>query len=265
MNIIRRELRANLKALLIWSACVVLVLMFAAEELRALAGSAADVDALMESFPEGLRTVFGLDTIRFDKAEGYFSYIGQYLLFVASLYGGLAGVRILSREIHKKTIERALPLPITRRRFLAMKTVAALINAVIFSAITYAGVLALFSSVGAEPGFPLKVFFVIAIMFLFQVLFLFAGMTISVLTRNHKHAGSVVASAAVVIYLLSFISRLGDQMEFLTYITPFEYFSIQDVMAGKALDAFGFIVVPLMIVALGGVSFGLIKRKDIYT
>ncbi len=265
MNIIRRELRANLKALLIWSACVVIVLMLAAVELRTFVDTAVNMDTLLEFFPEGLREMLALETIRFDKPEGYFSYVGQYLLLVGALYAGLAGVRVLSREVHKKTIETAFPLPITRRRFLAMKTVAALINCLIFSAITYAGVMAAFSSTGAEPGFPLKVFFVVALMFLLQVLFLFVGMTISVLTRNHKRAGSVIASLAVVVYLMSFISRLGEQMDFLAYITPFEYFSITDVMSGKTLDLFGFIVVPVTILVFGGLSFGLIKRKDIYT
>ena len=263
MNILLRELRANVKGLVIWCVCIAALVFLAGVEFDAFREE-ANVNQMIESLPEGMRKALSLDVIRFDRPEGFFSYVGQYLMVMAVIYAALAGVKILSREISKKTAETMFTLPVTRRRIVSMKLIAALVRCVVLTAVTCLATFAVFANSNPGPEFYGKVLLFGCFLLLMQVLFVLAGLFVSVLSKRHKRTGTLIASITVVAYMLTFIVRLGEKTEFVKYITPFEYFPPVAVMHGHELELFGFVAVPALIVALFSLSFVLARKKDIY-
>ena len=263
MNVLRRELKANLKGLIIWIICIVIFMLLAGAEFSSFSAS-EDIDELMQLFPESIRAALSMDRIRFDKPEGYFGYAAQYLMVVAAIYAVLAGTGILSKEIFKKTAETTFTLPVTRRRILALKYAAVCINCLIFSVSTYLVTVAVFAPHAPGGDFAVNALIFASFMFLLQLLFALAGLFVSVVSRRHKRTGAIMASCTVVVYMLAFISNLGGRYEFLRFLTPFEYFPPVAIMNGQSLEAFGFVVVPALLIIFGLGSFVFVGRKDIY-
>lgn len=263
MNIILRELRANLKGLIIWIVCIAVFVVLAGAEFSSFT-AASNIDQMMNAFPPAIRNALSIDLVRLDRPEGYVSYTGQYLMVVVVIYAALAGAKMLSKEISKKTSETMLALPVTRRRFLALKFAAAIINCCVLTIATILAIIATFSRFDPDAAFYRGLWLLAGYMLFLQLLFVLAGFFVSVLSRRHKRTGTIIASVTVLAYLVAFISNLGDRYDFLRYVTPFEFFPAIDVMHGNELSPYGFVAAPLLIAIFGVVSFAHVKSKDIY-
>lgn len=262
MNIIKREFKANLKSLIIWSVCISALIAVASVEFGTFKDM-ANVDEMLNSFPEELRIAFSFDVIRLDEPQGYYSFMGQYFMVMGVIFAALSGAKILSKEISKKTAETTFTLPVTRRYMIFMKLIAAIINCILLTSVTFGVSFAFFSSFDIGPEFVLSLFILSLLILFLQMLFILAGLFTSVLTKRHKRTGAIMASITVGVYMLSIIAKMGDKYEFLKYFTPFEYFSAIDIMQGNELKLYGFIVVPILIIVFFFMSFGLVEKKDI--
>ncbi len=262
MNIIKRELKANLMSLIIWSVIISAILAMAATEFNAFK-DIANVDEMLDTFPQAFRDAFSLDVIRFDQPQGYYSYIGQYFMMMAVIFATLLGTRILSKEISKKTAETTFTLPVTRRYIISMKLIAAIIHCILFTLIIFGMSYAVFSFFDIDKYFIGRLSLLMLFILLLQLLFVLAGLFASVLTKSHKHTGTMMTSIVVGVYMISFIANMSDRYEFLKYLSPFEYFPAIDIMHGNELGLYGFIVVSLLIIIFFSTSYILVEKKDI--
>lgn len=263
MNIIKREFKANLKALIIWGISYAAMMGIASVEFGVYQGQADVVNEFLNSLPEALRQAFGMDGLRLDVPEGYFGYLAGFVILASCIYAALLGAQILSKEINKKTAETTFTLPVTRPHIISMKLVAAVINCIILDIITFAGTMAAFARFDVSGDFVKGVAVFMLFILLLQLLFLGFGLFTSALLKHHKRAGSIVASIAVGTYFLSFIAKINENTEFLKYFTPFEYFPAPDVINGRELETFGFIIVPAALAVFFITAYKLVVRKDL--
>lgn len=263
MNIIKREFKANLKALVIWCLCYGGLMGLASVEFSVYEGQSEEVNRFLESLPEALRQAFGMDGLRLDVPEGYYGYLASFIILASCIYAALLGAQILSREINKRTAETTFALPVTRAHLVSRKLVVAVINCVILTAFTFIASLAAFSPFDIGSDFITGVAAFMLVTLLLQLFFLGLGMLISMLLKRHKRAGAITASITVGAYFLSFISNLDENTEFLKYFTPFEYFPGPDVVNGRELETFGFIIAPLATLIFFIAAFRLLRRKDL--
>lgn len=262
MNIIIREFKANLKSLIIWGVVFALILAMASLEFDAFR-DIANVDEMLSAFPEEFQKAFSFDTVRFDKPEGYYSYMAQFFVVMVAIYATLLGTNILSKEITRKTSETTFALPIKRSRLILMKLIAALINCFILSAFIFGATYAIFSQFDLSAEFVGRLGLLMLSWLVIEILFLLTGLFASVLSTSHKKLGAIMSGITVAFFMMSFIAKMSDKYEFFKSITPFEYFSSIDIMHGRELSLVGFIVVPVLIVGFTVASFILIERKDI--
>ncbi len=262
MNIILREFKANLKSLLIWFGVFVLILLMASYEFDAFRDM-ANVDEMLSAFPPEFQKAFSFDTVRFDKPEGYYSYMGQFFVVMVAIYATLLGTNILSKEISKKTSETTFTLPVTRRRLILMKLAAALLNCILLTAFIFGATYGIFSQFDLSAEFVGRLALFMLSWLAIEVLFLSAGLFASVIARRHKKLGAKMSGITVAFFMMSFIAKMSDKYAFFKKITPFEYFSGIDIMHGRELAVVGFIVVPVLIVGFFVGAFLLVKRKDI--
>jgi ABC-2 type transport system permease protein len=201
--------------------------------------------------------------LRLDVPEGYYGFLAGYLMLMACIYAALAGAQILSKEINKKTAETTFTLPVTRRHIITMKLLAAGINCAVLTAVIFTGSVVTFAAPEMNPEFTGRISLYMLFILLMQLLFMLAGLLISVLIKSHKRAGTMIASFTIGAYFISFIANLGSKTAFLRYFTPFEYFPSVDVINGKSLESFGLIIAPVLILTFWGLSYGLVAKKDI--
>ena len=262
MNIIKREIKANLKSLMLWVLFVALIIAMASTEYEAFK-DIANVNEMMEAFPPELMKAFSIDLVRFDEVQGFFSYIGQYFMMMGAIFAVLLGTKILSKEVSRKTAETTFTLPVTRKYMILMKLTAAVISCLLFAIGVFAVSYLAFMRFDIEPNFVQKLFVFCAYMLLIEVLFVLAGLFASVMTKNHKRIGTIMASMTVGIYMMSFIANISEKYAFLNWFVPFDYFNAIDVMHGNELSILGFIVVPVLIIGFTALSFGLVEKKDV--
>ncbi len=262
MNIVKRELKANFKSLVIWSLVFVAILFMASTEFEAFRDM-ANVDEVLGSFPEEFQKAFSFDVVRFDKPEGYYSYMAQFFVLMAAIFASLLGAKILSKEISKKTSETIFTLPVTRRYMISMKLLAALINCFVLTAVIFTASYAIFSQFDLEAAFVKRLALLMLFWFMIEVLFLLMTLFVSVIIQRHKKVGAIMSGVTVAFFMMSFIANMSDKYDFFKYFTPFEYFNGIDVMNGNPLKAVGFIVVPVLIIGFLTASFLLVERKDI--
>jgi len=263
MNIIIRELRSNLKSLIIWSVIFVAILTMASLEFDAFK-DLANVDEMLSSFPPEFQKAFSFDVVRLDKPEGYFSYIAQFFVVMVSIYAVLLGTKILSKEISKKTAETTFTLPVTRRYLISMKLLAAIINCIVLASVVFAATYLVFSQFAIDSLFVKRLALLMLSWLVIEILFLLAGLFASVITRhNHKRIGAMMSGITVAFYMMSFIAKMGDKYDFLKHFTPFEYFGSIDIMHARELSIVGFIIVPVLVVGFFLASFVLVEKKDI--
>ncbi|MCK5762432.1 MAG: ABC transporter permease subunit, partial [Candidatus Izimaplasma sp.] len=114
MNIIKRELRSNLKAVIIWAISIFFLLLAASSEFGVFKDNPDIADA-MESF-EIMFEMIGGSMANVSTPEGYLSLMSIYLYLPLAIYGALLGSSIISKEERDRTAEYLFTLPIKRNQ-----------------------------------------------------------------------------------------------------------------------------------------------------
>lgn len=262
MQILLREFKAHGRSLLIWGGIVILILAMASVEFDAFR-DLANVDEMLAAFPAEFRAAFSFDVVRFDQPEGYYSYLAQFFMMMPVLYAVLAGCRLLSREISRRTAETTFTLPVRRRYMITMKLINALIQCLLLTIIIVGASAAVFARFDVSRSFYRQLIQMGALILLLQGLFLCAGLAASVWTKAHKRIATIMSSVTMALFIMTFIANLSESYDFLRYITPFEFFPAIDVMHGYDLPVHGLIITPVLTVGFLVLALYGVERKDI--
>ena len=113
MNIYRREMRGNLRALVFW---VLGVLLFIAASMAKFSALVKDPSAtsIFTELPMGLQALFGVGELDFTQAIGFYAMIYPYLVLMAAIHASMLGAVILSKEERDKTTEFLYAKPAAR-------------------------------------------------------------------------------------------------------------------------------------------------------
>ena len=85
MNIFRRELKANLKSLLIWSVIIALLIAIAVSKFAAFAGN-PEMLAILDSMPAGMLDALSMRSFNLTTLSGFYGIMFVYF----SLMGAMA-------------------------------------------------------------------------------------------------------------------------------------------------------------------------------
>ena len=121
MNIVYRELRANLKSYIIWMVSLLLLFVAVSTEFAAFKDNPEIIDALdgFDAFYQAL----GISISNMGTPEGYISMMSIYLYVPIAIYSALLGSSIISKEERAKTAEYLFTLPIKREAVLRSKII----------------------------------------------------------------------------------------------------------------------------------------------
>jgi ABC-2 type transport system permease protein len=263
MNIIKRELRANFKSLIIWSVCITAIIAMMMTEFEAYADN-PEMANVLDAMPEALMTAFSMAGANLTTLRGFVGMASLYFYIMLGIFAVLLGSSIISKEERDKTAEFFLTMPVSREKVLFSKLIAAIINCIAINGVTAAAVLAASARYNPDDDFLRFLGLLMAALFILQLIFLSIGMCLSAIVKRYKRSGYYSITILLVTYMISILVALTDKIEFMKYITPFKYFEAQYLLNYGELEV-KYLIISALIVAAGITgTFLFYPRRDLH-
>ena len=267
MNMVRRELKANARALIIWSVCMFLCVITGMYKFTAYtSGTAAagpSINDLLRTMPTSIKALFGFASFDMATMSGYLALLFIYVELAASIHAALLGAGIIAKEESDKTTEYLMVKPVSRAAIITSKLIAALLNVIIINVVTLVSslvVVPLFSKGGDVSA---EILTLTLSMLLVQLIFLSLGAVLAASMRNPKTSGSVATGILFTAYFVARIADMSSKLKFLNLISPFKYFDLGRIVAGNGLN-FGVVLLSLGLVAvLVGLTYITYQKRDL--
>jgi len=263
MNIFVRELKANLRSLLIWGVIVILFVTIGVSKFSAYYGN-PEMLAILDEMPPALLAAFNMQAFNLTTISGFYGLMFSYFALILSIAAAMWGSDIISKEERDKTVEFSLTLPVTRSRVVTAKTLAALVNCIGLLLITWAASLASAARYQPDSEFYQFLGLCILALFIMQLIFLAIGILLGCVMKRYKLASSVAVSLLLGTYFLSVISSLDKNLEFLKYLSPFKYFDAGVLLRESRFDlTFVGLSLAIILVSMVG-AYLTYARRDLY-
>ena len=263
MNIFWRELKANLRSLIIWGFILALFVTMGFSEFSGYAGNPELVEVL-DSLPPAFLSAFNFEAFNLTTVTGFFGIMFTYLALILSISAAMWGSDIISKEERDKTVEFSLTLPVSRSKLITAKSLAALMNCFGLLLITVLVTLANASIYEPDSAFYNFMFLSMLALFILQMIFLAIGIFLGCAMKQHKRAGSIAVSLLLVTYFLSVISSMNANLGFLEYFSPFNYFNPVTLLHESKFDGEFLLLSAAIIVASMVGAYITYAKRDLY-
>lgn len=262
--IIRQELRTNLKPLLLWLVPLAIIHAAASLEFSVFQGDQNIADAMIQF--DILFEALGSSVANMTTAEGFISLVSIYIYLPLTIYSGLLGSGIIAKEEKDKTAEYLFTLPVNRNQVIGAKMIVAFAYSILINLGVMATVMVTYSRFDVSDNFYQFIFHMSVGAFLTQVIFLCIGMLLSAVLKYYKKSGSITIAFLVSTYMLSILIGIIDgevNVEFMKYLTPFQYFPSGEMLEGSFSLVFILIAIIISIIS-SYLTFYFYKKRDLY-
>ena len=263
MNIFFRELRANLKSLLIWSGIMLLLIMLAVTKFSAFAGD-PDTVAMLDSMPPALLDALSMRAFNLTTLSGFYGIMFVYFGLMGAIAAAMWGSDMISKEERDKTVEFSLVLPVSRSRVITAKGLAALVNCIAFVLITWGVSLVVVRSHNPDQAFHHFLALEMESMFVIELIFLAIGLLLGCAMKRYKLSGSVAVAIILATYFTSIVSVMEKKLDFLKYLTPFKYFDAGNLFRDGRMDGTYLLISAGIIVICVAAAYLVYNRRDLY-
>ncbi len=262
MNLFIQECKMSIKSLCLWCLGVLLFIGIAVAKNTGISGEASqDMAHIISQMPKSLQSIFGLGVIDLSKSIGIFSILLLYIALIFAFHASSIGVSCFSKEERDKTFEFLYVKGMTRFSILGIKIIVGLIQILILNIATYILSVVMVSSISHDD--ISKDFLPMMIgMFFLQLLFFSIGLLLSFLTKEQKKASGISFGVIMACFIISMVSDINSNAEFLKYITPFKYFDGKDILI-NGLSPMYIIICLVLSTLFIGYSFNLHNKRDL--
>jgi ABC-2 type transport system permease protein len=262
MNIFLHELRAYRKSIIIWACSMAAVAVMYILIFTSLAGDIESFKNVMKSLPEVVRKLLSIYVDSISTLEGFYSFVFVYIVLCGAIQAMNLGVSIVSKEVREKTADFLLTKPVSRKKILTCKLLAALASLVLTNVLYLAITIPMTFTVKSD--FSMKIFLMIsATLFFVQLMFISLGVIVSVLAGKIK---SVIAISLSTVFGFFIVNMLGSVIgeKAVRYMTPFKYFDLAYIVKNAAYETSYIIVGLIFVIAAIAASYLVYVKKDIH-
>jgi ABC-2 type transport system permease protein len=263
MNIFLRELRANLKSLIIWSVIIALLIMMAVAKFSAFAGD-PELLKMLDSMPPALLDALSMRAFNLTTISGFYGVMFIYFGLMAAIAAAMWGSDIISKEERDKTVEFSLVLPVSRSRVITAKALAALVNCIAFVLITWVVTLVAVQSYNPDQAFYNFLALEMQAMFVIELIFLAIGLLLGCAMKQYKRSGSTAVAIILATYFMSIMAVMNEQLDFLKYFTPFKYFDAGELFRSGKMDGTYLLLSATIIIVSVAAAYWIYNKRDLY-
>jgi len=262
--IFRREMKRNLKSLIIWSLILSGLVIMTLSLYPQMAADQQAINEMLEVYPEPLKKAFGMDKVNFGSLLGFYA-IQVYMMttLVGSIYAAIMASGILVKEESEKTIEFLLSKPVNRSEIIMQKLGTVVTNLLVFNIIlTSTSLLGFQFADGAE--YSGKVFALLAFAtFLLHLTIASVSFLLSALMRKTRNIVSLSLGFVFISYFLHITAGVAEKFEFLEYVSFFKYVDAGEIIVNESIRVL-FIIIMLAVIAVCiSAAFLYYEKKDI--
>ena len=263
MNIFFRELKANLKSLLIWSAVLVLLIVISAAKFSAFAGDESML-AILDTMPKAMMDAFSMRAFNLTTLIGFYGLMFIFFGLMGAMAAAMWGSDIISKEERNKTVEFSLVLPVSRSQVITAKALAALVNCIVYVLITWGISLVAVTKFNPDQAFKDFLALEMQAMFVIELIFLALGLLLGCALKQYKRSGSTAVAIILTAYFVSVFSGLQEKLDFLKYFTPFKYFDAAVMLRDGKLDGMYLLLSAAIIVVCMAAAYYTYNKRDLY-
>ena len=251
----KREFKRNYKSFLISGFVCVVLAMYMISMSQSFG---VDIQKIIDvKLPKEVQVALGLSGLDYSNPVSFFALSFSYIYLFISIYiAGIFAV-IVSKEFSDKTAEYLFSLPAKRIKFIKTKL------AVVFTYSFLIVLLVFFSTwisliINIKSGYDLKP------LMLLSVAWLTGGITFGSITffissffTKTRTISSVSVGVVLGMYLLQIAISVNENLKFLKYISPFDWFKGSEIVNSGEISLSYLIIAVCIIVS--SLYFG-IKR-----
>ncbi len=261
MPLYLHELRGLTKSLLIWTGIVALLLLVAMPKFAAYHND-PELLRILDAMPRPLLDALNMRAFNLTTVAGFLGIMYLYFALFGALVGALAGHSVVAREEEDRTADFTLTLPISRHRLLAAKLGAALTHLVLFVALmgglTWAATRPYAPPPDADHFLALEMVAVLLVGLAFLGFGFFWGCLL-----GPPRSGALNLTFLLGLYFLSLLRGLHANLDFLGYLTPFQWFAAPDLYRQGHLPLWAVAASGGLFLALVSAAFWAYNRRDI--
>lgn len=233
----KREMKINFKNFMIWTLILIILFLVVFLVYPSIISSEnmEMMDEMMKIFPEEILKAFNMDISSIDSAFGWLKSEGfVFVLLITGVYSGILGSNILLKEESDKTIEYLNSVPVTRKNIVINKVLCGLLYIILMVII-----IGVFNFVGLSLSgdFDKKLYILLSITPMFSSVVIFAVcLFLSTFTHKTKKTMGISLGLVFASYFLNLISEIGENTEFLKYISIFTLADIRNVILDVSIN-----------------------------
>jgi Putative exporter of polyketide antibiotics len=262
MNLFFRELKANRKALIIWSICMVLSVLSGMSKYTTYSSGGA-ASAALTKLPHTIRAVFGMGSFDVASMSGFYAFLFAYIELAVAVHAALLGSAIIAKEERDKTTEFLMVKPISRARVITAKLLAALVNLIILNLVTLLSSVFFVAAYNKGKDITGEIILFCITLLVVQLIFLSLGALLAAVLRHSKVSGTVAASTLFGAYIIAKVTDITTQLNALNILSPFKYFDAASIAGGGGISAVSLILTLLLVAVFVTFTYFFYRKRDL--
>lgn len=262
MNIFIRELRANRKALIIWSVCMFLFVLSGMSKYTAYSAGGSS-SAILNDFPKTVKALLGFGPFDVTQMSGFFAFLVPYLELTTAIHAVLLGVGIIAKEERDKTSEFLITKPVSRNKVIAYKMFAAVFNVVVINLVSAISSFVMVEAYNKGESITGEIVWFMLSMLIIQLIFLTLGTLLASVAKRPKSSGSIATGILMGAYVIAKVTDMTDRANVLNILTPFKYFDLVQIVNGDGLQALIVVLTIVMIAGFSALTFFFYQKRDL--
>jgi len=265
MNIFFKELKANLKSLLIWSCAQIFIIFAGMMKYKGFSDSGVDINSLFEGFPQELLVVFGMGSTDISKVAGFYSVFFLYFMLLAAVHAVMFGAVVVSKEERDHSADFLFSRPVKRYEVITPKLLAGVVNILFFNLVTFGASVFFIAQYNNGDGLADKVAITMAALFVLQLFFLALGAMLGAVAKTTKIATSAAAGIILGTFFLSVAVDLNANFDVLKYLTPFKYFNAKMLVIDGTFSLSSAGILLILTGILTALCYLIFNKRDLST
>ena len=263
MNVIKHEMKANLIALILWAFSLVAIIFLVSFEFEIFQGNQEIQDFMDSPVFQQFYSALGAGSVNIMTPEGFLSLLSIYIYLPLSIHAGLLGAGIISKEEKNKTAEYLFTLPVSRTKVLLQKFIAGFIYILIANILVNGSAMLIFGRFDVSDSYYIFLRNLSIGVFITQIVFYSIGLGLASTLKDYKKSGSITIGVLLSTYMISVLSNIADESNFLRFFTPFRYFAAPEMITNEW--SFIYFLLAFFIIGVGISSlFYFYRKRDLY-